>query len=591
MNIKSLLSKLSLLSTWLAAQNVGIGTSSPHSSARLHVYEGPGPNYYGLLIPNVPLTSSTDATTILSPAHSLLVYVPSGSGLAPAGYYYNAGTPSSPNWVPLQGAAANAWLLNGNAGTNPNSNFLGTLDNTPLIIRVNNWRAFRIEPTDVDTAPNIIGGYSGNNVSAGVVGATISGGGVLGFPNQVSGLYGTIGGGYNNNANGAHTTIGGGLSNYAYGTATTIGGGQNNYTDGQHSTVGGGLFNQSNTDYAAIAGGAFNIADAQGAFVGGGYANYAMESYTSVLGGTGNVVNTQYSTIGGGEANNIDGMHSGILGGYQNAAPGSYSNIVGGYQNAANSDYDFIGGGQYNTTNSLYATIGGGMQNTASGYAAVIGGGTNNSVTNPYVVISGGRSNQANAGYSTISGGENNSVGVNSSHATIGGGYQNSANAQYTTVAGGSQASATHYGEMAYASGAFQQVGDAQSSLYVLRASTPGSSNYYELFLDGLGQRITIPDGRTMTFQILVTARDISGNSAGYRFEGVIKNVGGTVSLVGGGPLTPVMTKEDVSSWDARVVADDTNDALVIEVKGDSGVRWVAAVRTAEVSHDIGLSP
>ncbi|HOV84070.1 MAG TPA: tail fiber domain-containing protein [Paludibacteraceae bacterium] len=55
----------------------------------------------GLLIPRVALTSTTDAITIPSPATGLMVYNTGTGGLSLAGYYYNAGTSSSPNWVHL----------------------------------------------------------------------------------------------------------------------------------------------------------------------------------------------------------------------------------------------------------------------------------------------------------------------------------------------------------------------------------------------------------------------------------------------------------------------------------------------------------
>jgi len=45
------------------------------------------------------------------------------------------------------------------------------------------------------TSPNVLGGYQGNNVTNGVVGATIGGGGENGHPNQVSDNYGVVGGG------------------------------------------------------------------------------------------------------------------------------------------------------------------------------------------------------------------------------------------------------------------------------------------------------------------------------------------------------------------------------------------------------------
>lgn len=83
-------------------------------------------------------------------------------------------------WAPASPAgAAPAWLLAGNAGTDPNTQFLGTIDAQPLNLRVGNVRAFRLEPTQGGSGtPNVVGGFSGNTVSGvNVEGATIAGGG------------------------------------------------------------------------------------------------------------------------------------------------------------------------------------------------------------------------------------------------------------------------------------------------------------------------------------------------------------------------------------------------------------------------------
>jgi uncharacterized protein (TIGR02145 family) len=55
----------------------------------------------GILIPNVSLTGSTDATTITLPAVSLLVYNTATVSDVEPGYYYNSGTPVSPFWTRL----------------------------------------------------------------------------------------------------------------------------------------------------------------------------------------------------------------------------------------------------------------------------------------------------------------------------------------------------------------------------------------------------------------------------------------------------------------------------------------------------------
>ena len=49
------------------------------------------------------------------------------------------------------------WSLNGNSGTSSATNYIGTNDNTALVLRVNGGRALRIEPSS--EAPNLIGGW------------------------------------------------------------------------------------------------------------------------------------------------------------------------------------------------------------------------------------------------------------------------------------------------------------------------------------------------------------------------------------------------------------------------------------------------
>ncbi|HUW14805.1 MAG TPA: hypothetical protein VM537_34115 [Anaerolineae bacterium] len=121
------------------------------------------------------------------------------------------------------------WFLTGNAGTT-GGNFLGTTDSQPLEFRVNNARALRLEPNA--SSPNLIGGYASNNVTAGVLGATIGGGRDNGSPNRVADDYGTVGEGSGNTAGGLYATVGGGRGNIASGNFATVGGGSDNNVSG-----------------------------------------------------------------------------------------------------------------------------------------------------------------------------------------------------------------------------------------------------------------------------------------------------------------------------------------------------------------------
>ncbi|MEZ4966525.1 MAG: tail fiber domain-containing protein [Saprospiraceae bacterium] len=130
----------------------------------------------------------------------------------------------------------NGWGLNGNSGTNPTNNYIGTSNNVALELRVNNKRVFRLVPNNF--SPNIIGGYNQNTVDPDIFGATISGGGALDKINSVTGIFGTVSGGYENTS-GAGSSVGGGVTNNASGTAACIPGGAGNEAAGDISFAAG----------------------------------------------------------------------------------------------------------------------------------------------------------------------------------------------------------------------------------------------------------------------------------------------------------------------------------------------------------------
>jgi hypothetical protein len=128
---------------------------------------------------------------------------------------------------------------------------LGTTDNQPLTVLVNNQPTLRLIPAtdsmDTNTV-NVINGSPLNLIDSGIVAATIAGGGrnYLGTaePNHVTQNYATIGGGIDNTA-GFASTVAGGYFNTASGNVSTVAGGQINIASGDNSTVAGGIGNSA----------------------------------------------------------------------------------------------------------------------------------------------------------------------------------------------------------------------------------------------------------------------------------------------------------------------------------------------------------
>jgi len=109
---------------------VGIGTTNPNASAALEINS----TDKGLLIPRM---TQDQRDAIISPANGLMVYQTDN---APGFYYYNGST-----WNPIAANTNNVWSTNGNSGTSSSSNFIGTTDNQPLSLRVNNEPAGTID--------------------------------------------------------------------------------------------------------------------------------------------------------------------------------------------------------------------------------------------------------------------------------------------------------------------------------------------------------------------------------------------------------------------------------------------------------------
>ena len=98
------------------------------------------------------------------------------------------------------------------------------------------------------------------------------------------------------------------------------------------------------------------------------------------------------------------------------------------------------------------------------------------------------------------------------------------------------------------------------------------------------GQRFTIRASSSVTFTMLITARDnVAGHCAAYKVEGAIKRdaANNTVMLAA---ATITVIHEDDATWDVAVTADDTNEALIITVTGDdtNPTQWAARMDAVE---------
>jgi hypothetical protein len=377
-----------------ATGNVGIGTAAP--TERLQVSDG-----------NVAITN-TDNT-----ARQLRLYEPSGAGANFTAFQAQAQasdiiytlpaslTPTSAvgagilqtdasgnlSWLsPAALVTGSAWALTGNSITG--TEFLGTTNAQPLVIRTNNTERMRVTATgnvgigtaSPTTALHVVAASNplrlqGVQVSTQDTALVIDANGVITKRSLVdvvkANTWSLTGNSGTSHLNFLGTTDSARLEirvrnvpawraePVAVGATPNIIGGMGFVTGGAvGATIGGGgatsFYNEVSDNYGTVAGGYRNIvgnqntnpADAAYAFIGGGAFNFARNAYAAVAGGAENAAWGQYSFIGGGYQNST-------------ASGATGATVVGGY---------------VNTANGAYAAIGGGVGNFAGAYSAIPGG-------------------------------------------------------------------------------------------------------------------------------------------------------------------------------------------------------------------------
>ena len=300
----------------------------------------------------------------------------------------------------------------------------------------------------------------------------------------------------------------------------------------------------------------------------------------TILGGDARGNNAvDWQTVRNTAAQVASGADSVVGGGGGNTASNYRATVAGGDQNRASGGRSTVGGGQSNTASATNSTIAGGQSGTASGTWATVGGGFVNVASNSYSTIGGGQQNTV-AGF----------------RATVGGGSNNDATGSSATVAGGERGLADQYGMFSHASGRFSLDGDAQFSRMVLRRQTTDATPTV-LHADGgagsASTRVALPAESAYCFDVYVIATQTGGvagtasDSAWWHFRGGIKRDNSNNTTLIGTNISETGADAGASTWAVTVTADDTNEALQIEVTGevDKTIRWVATVQYSRVAY------
>lgn len=133
-----------LIYSGICNAQVGVGTTTPAGALDINS------TTQGLIPPRVALTALNVAAPVVNPqggplVTGTLVWNTNTAGAIPnnvvPGMYYWDGA----KWISLAGSPGGLdWSLSGNTGTNPATNYVGTTDNVPLILRANSIERIRM---------------------------------------------------------------------------------------------------------------------------------------------------------------------------------------------------------------------------------------------------------------------------------------------------------------------------------------------------------------------------------------------------------------------------------------------------------------
>jgi len=296
-------------------------------------------------------------------------------------------------------------------------------------------------------------------------------------------------------------------------------------------------------------------------------------------------------------------------------ASGDYATITGGYKNTASGKASFIGGGSENVASANGSAIAGGSVNTASGGGSVISGGSTNTASGSNAAVAGGNTVVASGDYSLAAGFETTASGqyslaagsttIASGDGAVAFGVSSEATgdysiaASYDSVASGAgsiaigsacaasavnsialqnQALADKYGQIAVGNSDYQM-----SWLMVRGLITHATNGWYDLKIGSGGgdSLLTIPASTIWGFEVLV----VNSSDAVFNLVGAIKRDGaGNTTLLA---ETGTAINNPGANYDVQAIADDVNEALIIQVKEVAGssavIYWAAKVALMEL--------
>ncbi|MEZ4801876.1 MAG: tail fiber domain-containing protein [Gelidibacter sp.] len=181
-----------LLTSIYATAQIGIGTTDPKAVLDIKATNQANPlSTDGMLVPKIDIFPATNPGV---DQQGMLVYLTTTVGANSQGFYYWDNPTTT--WIPIGNNNNSGWGLNGNIGTNPALNFIGTTDGQDVVFKRNNILSGKIATSNTSFGfASLLTNPSGSTAFGNTALQQNSGNNNSGFGNQV--LRATGNGGFN----------------------------------------------------------------------------------------------------------------------------------------------------------------------------------------------------------------------------------------------------------------------------------------------------------------------------------------------------------------------------------------------------------
>jgi hypothetical protein len=270
--------------------------------------------------------------------------------------------------------------------------------------------------------------------------------------------------------------------------------------------------------------------------------------------------------------------------GYQTVASGNFTTAIGYQAVASGTSSDAFGSSAYATADYSLA-LGAGH---ATGYESVaIGGSSTAALSSGQDSIAIGNNAVASGNGSKAIGSNAKATGIQSTVINTGSATTTASN--YGAVCIGSGIKSAQIGKYAFGWKPFALEGDCQGGMMILKCATTDATPT-AMFTGTNGvtsdAQLVAASDTCITFHGTVVAMQNGAQAyAGWEIKGMLVNDGGTTTLALGNVSD--MAATNASSWAVALSADNTYNALKIQVTGEAShnIRWVANVHTSEVTY------